>query len=96
MLGQIYELREAVAEFVEQRGRRTILKSEEAFKPRDRYFCHSKKKHVVSEQRKKDQKAEDSMVLNAIQSSEDKKYLFGYLGSNFGLRKGDCPHKMLF
>ncbi|KRZ80175.1 60S ribosomal protein L6 [Trichinella papuae] len=59
-------------------------------------FVTRKKKYVVSEQRKKDQKVVDSMVLNAIRQSADKKYLFGYLGSHFGLRKGDCPHKMVF
>ncbi|KRX78143.1 60S ribosomal protein L6 [Trichinella britovi] len=72
------------------------IKQKKRINPEADIFVTKKKKYVVSEQRKKDQKAVDSMVLNAIRSSEDKKYLFGYLGSNFGLRKGDCPHKMVF
>jgi large subunit ribosomal protein L6e len=59
-------------------------------------FADSKKPYVVSQQRKDDQKTVDSVILDSIRASKDKKMLFGYLGSKFSLRRNDAPHKMIF
>ncbi|MCP9259517.1 60S ribosomal protein L6 [Dirofilaria immitis] len=56
----------------------------------------SVKEYTVSDQRKVDQKAIDSMVLEVIRKHPEKKYLFGYLGSRFSLGKNQFPHQMLF
>uniref|UniRef100_T1JBW7 Large ribosomal subunit protein eL6 n=1 Tax=Strigamia maritima TaxID=126957 RepID=T1JBW7_STRMM len=48
----------------------------------------------VSDERKKDQIAVDTKILEAIRTRPDKKYMFGYLGSMFGLRNHMFPHKM--
>lgn len=50
----------------------------------------------MSDQRKEDQKAVDSVVLEVIRKHPEKKYLFGYLGSRFALGKNQFPHQMLF
>ncbi|KAM3723465.1 60S ribosomal protein [Dirofilaria immitis] len=59
-------------------------------------FAQGKTEYTVSDQRKVDQKAIDSMVLEVIRKHPEKKYLFGYLGSRFSLGKNQFPHQMLF
>lgn len=52
--------------------------------------------YKVSEQRKADQKIVDKEVIGAIKKSEDRKLLFAYLASMFGLRSSQYPHRMQF
>uniref|UniRef100_A0A0R3RY60 Large ribosomal subunit protein eL6 n=1 Tax=Elaeophora elaphi TaxID=1147741 RepID=A0A0R3RY60_9BILA len=59
-------------------------------------FAPGAAEYTVSDQRKADQKAVDSVVLEVIRKHPEKKYLFGYLGSRFSLGKNQFPHKMLF
>ena len=53
-------------------------------------------KYVPSAQRKKDQAVVDGMVMSVIRKREDKKMLFGYLGTTFGLRNKMYPHRLKF
>jgi len=59
-------------------------------------FATKKDEYVVSDQRKKDQIEVDKQVLEAIRKHKDKKFLFGYLGSMFSLRKNEFPHRLIF
>merc|ERR1712002_175833 len=59
-------------------------------------FEKKTEKYVPSEQRKADQVLVDAQVIAAIKAREDKKTLFGYLGTMFGLRNGQYPHAMMF
>uniref|UniRef100_A0A915KK49 Large ribosomal subunit protein eL6 n=1 Tax=Romanomermis culicivorax TaxID=13658 RepID=A0A915KK49_ROMCU len=59
-------------------------------------FAHNKQEYVVSEQRKKDQKLVDQMIIDAIKKREDKGFLKSYLKSLFELKKGQYPHNMVF
>ncbi|EFO26256.2 60S ribosomal protein L6 [Loa loa] len=59
-------------------------------------FAQGTTEYTVSDQRKADQKAVDSVVLEVIREHPEKKYLFGYLGSRFALGKNQFPHQMLF
>ncbi|VDK71676.1 unnamed protein product [Litomosoides sigmodontis] len=59
-------------------------------------FAQGTTEYTVSDQRKADQKAVDSVVLEVIRKHPEKKYLFGYLGSRFALGKNQFPHQMLF
>lgn len=49
-----------------------------------------------SEKRKSDQKTVDAQVLDVIKKHQDKKTLFLYLSSMFGLRNNQYPHRMQF
>ena len=53
-------------------------------------------KYKASDVRKEDQAALDKQILDLIRKSPEKKSIFGYLGSMFGLRSGHLPHKMKF
>lgn len=53
-------------------------------------------KYVASEQRKKDQEDLDAKIIASIKAREDKKMLFGYLGSYFSLRNRMYPHTLKF
>lgn len=59
-------------------------------------FASKKEGYVLSDQRKKDQDEVDKSILSVIKAHPDKKYLFGYLGSTWSLRKGEYPHQMVF
>lgn len=59
-------------------------------------FAKKKEAYKPSDKRKEDQKIVDAKVIEAIKKSEDKKYLFAYLGSMFGLRSSQYPHRMKF
>jgi len=59
-------------------------------------FASKKEGYVLSDERKKDQEAVDGQILSIVKSHPDKKYLFGYLGSTWSLRKNEFPHKMVF
>jgi Ribosomal protein L6e len=52
--------------------------------------------YKASDVRKEDQAAVDKQILDLIRKSPEKKSIFGYLGSMFGLRSGHLPHKMKF
>ena len=59
-------------------------------------FAKKKEVYKPSEQRKTDQKLVDKLVINAIKKTSDKKMLFAYLSSMFGLRSSQYPHRMKF
>lgn len=59
-------------------------------------FAKKKDEYKPSDQRKSDQKVVDKMVIDAIKKNKDKKMLFGYLSSMFGLRSSQYPHRMKF
>jgi large subunit ribosomal protein L6e len=59
-------------------------------------FAEAKKGYSVSDERKVDQKTVDTAVLAAIRKREDKKLMFGYLGSSWSLRRNEYPHQMKF
>ncbi|XP_066977032.1 large ribosomal subunit protein eL6 isoform X2 [Macrobrachium rosenbergii] len=53
-------------------------------------------KYVCSDERKRDQALVDKQIIEAIKKREDKKMLFGYLGTCFGLRSNMYPHLLKF
>jgi large subunit ribosomal protein L6e len=59
-------------------------------------FAATKEKYTVTEQRKKDQKEVDALVLGVIKENPEKVALRKYLGATFGLRHGMLPHEMKF
>ncbi|CAB0041390.1 unnamed protein product [Trichogramma brassicae] len=59
-------------------------------------FAVKKTKYVPSAQRKVDQKLVDSMIVDAIKKSGEKKTMFAYLATMFGLRSSQYPHRMKF
>merc|ERR1712165_105584 len=59
-------------------------------------FEAKKEEYKPSEQRKTDQTAVDSGLLEAIKKHADGKLLKQYLRTGFGLSKGEFPHKMVF
>jgi large subunit ribosomal protein L6e len=59
-------------------------------------FAVKKEKYVPSEQRKQDQVAVDKAVKEAIKQHPEKKTLFKYLKSMFGLKSSQYPHRMKF
>jgi len=59
-------------------------------------FASKKEGYVLSDQRKKDQEDVDKQILSVIKSNPEKKYLYGYLGSMWSLRKNEYPHKLVF
>jgi len=52
--------------------------------------------YAVSAERREDQIAVDKQVLDVIKKHQDKKFMFGYLGSLFSLTNKQYPHKMVF
>jgi len=76
--------------------RRSKRERRRKVKADDDIFAEKKEGYVVSDQRKQDQTAVDTQLLNLIRAHPDKKLLFGYLGSTFSLRKNEYPHRMLF
>lgn len=59
-------------------------------------FASKKEGYVLSDQRKQDQEEVDKQILSVVKAHADKKFLFGYLGSTWALRKSEYPHKMVF
>lgn len=59
-------------------------------------FAAKKEKYVPSEQKKADQLAIDKAVRTAISQHKDKKLLFQYLRSYFGLSSSQYPHRLAF
>jgi large subunit ribosomal protein L6e len=59
-------------------------------------FASKKEAYVLSDQRKKDQGEVDKEILAVVKAHPDKKYLFGYLGSTWSLRKNEYPHALVF
>jgi len=59
-------------------------------------FDTKKEVYTVSAERKEDQKAVDSGILDAIRSNPEKKLLMGYLGGLFSLKNRQYPHQMVF
>merc|ERR1712033_73807 len=54
-------------------------------------FEKKTEEYIPSEQRKADQAKVDEQIIAAIKAREDKKTMFGYLGTMFGLRNGQYP-----
>jgi len=59
-------------------------------------FAKKKEEYKPSDQKKADQKVIDKLVIDAIKKSTDRKALFAYLSSMFGLRSSQYPHRMKF
>ncbi|GJQ79889.1 structural constituent of ribosome [Trypoxylus dichotomus] len=59
-------------------------------------FSTKKESYKVNDQRKADQKIVDKEIIGAIKSHPERKLLFGYLASMFGLRSSQYPHRMKF
>jgi len=59
-------------------------------------FASKKEGYVLSDQRKKDQQDVDAHILSVVKAHPDKKFMYGYLGSTWSLRKNEFPHKMVF
>ncbi|XP_014219427.1 60S ribosomal protein L6 [Copidosoma floridanum] len=59
-------------------------------------FAKKKEGYKPSDKRKEDQKVVDDKVIDAVRKHPDKKYVFAYLGSMFGLRSSQYPHRMKF
>jgi len=59
-------------------------------------FASKKEGYVLSDQRKKDQQDVDAQILSVVKAHPDKKYLYGYLGSMWSLRKSEFPHNLVF
>ncbi|CAG0922363.1 unnamed protein product [Notodromas monacha] len=55
-----------------------------------------KERYVVSDDKKKDQKEVDKVILTAMRKHPDAKLMWKYLRAVFGLRHGMFPHKRLF
>ncbi|KAF4522180.1 hypothetical protein B566_EDAN007326 [Ephemera danica] len=66
----------------------------------DAYFKRQHQKRAKKEESDifnvKKQTAVDKQLLDVIRKNPEKKSIFGYLGSMFGLRSGNLPHKMKF
>ncbi|XP_065350779.1 large ribosomal subunit protein eL6 [Cloeon dipterum] len=59
-------------------------------------FDVKKETYKASDVRKEDQEIVDKQLLDVIRKNSEKKSIFAYLGSMFGLRSGQLPHKMKF
>jgi len=59
-------------------------------------FSTKKEAYKVNDQRKADQKVVDKEIIGAIKKNPDRKILFAYLASMFGLRSSQYPHRMNF
>jgi len=59
-------------------------------------FASKKEGYVLSDQRKKDQQDVDNQILAVVKAHPDKKFMYGYLGSTWSLRKSEYPHKLVF
>merc|ERR1712027_230125 len=72
------------------------IKAEKTAKKEGDIFDAKKEAYKPSEQRKKDQAAVDTQVLEAIKKHGDGKVLKQYLRASFALSKGQYPHNMAF
>ncbi|XP_071552693.1 large ribosomal subunit protein eL6 isoform X2 [Panulirus ornatus] len=72
------------------------FKAKRAKKEEGDIFEQKQEKYVPSQERKNDQDAVDGLILEAIKKREDKKMLFGYLGTPFGLKNRLYPHRLRF
>jgi len=59
-------------------------------------FSTKKEAYKVNDQRKADQKQIDKELIAVIKKHPDRKLLFAYLASMFGLRSSQYPHRMTF
>merc|ERR1711936_776748 len=72
------------------------VKAEKGAKKDGEIFDAKKEEYKPSEQRKKDQSAVDTQVLNAIKKHSEGAALKQYLKASFALSKGQFPHQMSF
>ncbi|XP_067014806.2 large ribosomal subunit protein eL6 [Anabrus simplex] len=72
------------------------VRSKKTKKEEGDIFNTKKEKYKPSDQRKSDQKLMDKVVNDAIKKHPDKKHLFAYLSSMFGLRSSQYPHRLKF
>ena len=59
-------------------------------------FAAKKESYKASEQRKTDQKVVDKALNEVIRKHPERKLLFAYLGTMWGLRSSQYPHRMKF
>ncbi|XP_045611950.1 large ribosomal subunit protein eL6 [Procambarus clarkii] len=72
------------------------VKAKRAKKEEGDIFEKKQEKYVPSKDRKKDQAVVDGMILSVIKKRQDRKMLFGYLGTPFTLRNRMYPHRLTF
>jgi len=71
-------------------------KKKRAKKEEGDIFSTKKESYHVSEKRKADQKVMDKSIIDLIKKRPDKKLLFAYLATMWGLRSSQFPHRMKF
>merc|ERR1711945_18802 len=72
------------------------IKADRGAKKDGEIFDAKKEEYKPSEQRKKDQVAIDTQVLEAIKKNKEGSALKQYLRASFALSKGQYPHNMAF
>merc|ERR1712064_110278 len=72
------------------------IKADRGAKKDGEIFDAKKEEYKPSEQRKKDQVAIDTQVLEAIKKNKEGSALKQYLKAPFALSKGQFPHQMSF
>jgi len=71
-------------------------KKKRAKKEEGDIFSTKKESYKVTDQKKADQKIVDKELIGAIKKHPDRKLLFTYLASMWGLRSSQYPHRMKF
>jgi len=71
-------------------------KKKRAKKEEGDIFSTKKESYKVSDQRKADQKIVDKALIDVIKKHPDRKLLFAYLATMWGLRSSQYPHRMKF
>jgi len=76
--------------------KRTLLKKKPKKNESKTLFVQKPKTYRPTEKRKSDQKLVDGQILDILKKHQDKKSIFLYLSSMFGLRNNQYPHRMQF
>ncbi|KAK7073071.1 60S ribosomal protein L6 [Halocaridina rubra] len=85
-----------IPKHIDDRYFRRTKKKVPRSKDGDIFLKKKKERYTPSEQRKKDQLHVDKQIIAAIRKRPDKKYMFGYIGTNWALRSNMYPHLMKF
>jgi len=76
--------------------KRILLKKKPKKNESKSLFVQKPKTYRPTEKRKSDQKLVDGQLIDIMKKHQDKKTLFLYLSSMFGLRNNQYPHRMQF
>lgn len=85
-----------VPDHIDDKYFKRIRKSEKKKAGEGDIFATKKEKYVPSEQRKADQLAVDQKIKEVIRAEPERKMIFKYLNSMFGLKSSQYPHRMRF